>query len=229
MKTNVSPYKSNCGVSLNSYTFGYGSPLPVRGFAPRWVLRLAIRWFPRICTDVWIFSHDGKRVLIGRRGQQPAFDFDWVPGGGLRFGQSILESAARHVFRDIKLQIDISRIAFAGQYMDLHFEDSDMYELWLLEFFPFLATWLESLARRYQSLYQTWLRRLPTHTPVLPHFLILTKEEEKDISSRMHGDELNNMRWVSIEDFCPGNFDAYMVANVQRMAPMVQSLLLARA
>lgn len=62
-------------------------------------------------VDVIVHTRDG-RVLLGYRNDLPLRDMFWVFGGRMKFGESMTETAARVVGRELGLRVDRDRLIF---------------------------------------------------------------------------------------------------------------------
>ena len=69
---------------------------------------------PRICVDLLIPMEISNRILVGKRNHAPFKDMWALPGGRVRFGESIEEAAKRVCETELGTQlIDYQQIAVA--------------------------------------------------------------------------------------------------------------------
>lgn len=62
---------------------------------------------PRLGVAVLV-SVPGPRLLLGRRGKGPNYGKWVIPGGGVKLGQTIVETARREVEEEIGLRINLT-------------------------------------------------------------------------------------------------------------------------
>jgi len=67
------------------------------------------------CVDLLVYNPRTEKILIGTRQQEPHAG-DWVIGGRMGAGQTIAQSAADNMKRELGLDIDASKLQNVGRY-----------------------------------------------------------------------------------------------------------------
>lgn len=88
-----------------------GTYVATKTFLPDEEYGRALDTLVKGCVDVLLRNARGQ-VLLGLRAHEPAKGDWWYVGGRMRCGETIRETARRHVTRDIGIDVDEGRFSF---------------------------------------------------------------------------------------------------------------------
>lgn len=89
-----------------------GTYKPSVSFVPADEYARALDILVKGCVDILLTDESRQRVILGLRKHEPAMGDWWYIGGRMRCGETIEETAVRHVKRDIGVELDPSRFKF---------------------------------------------------------------------------------------------------------------------
>jgi len=93
------------------YHYETGTYTPTNTFLPDEEYGRALDTLVKGCVDILLRNARGD-VLLGLRAHEPAKDDWWYLGGRMQCGETIHETAIRHVKRDIGIELDGDRLTF---------------------------------------------------------------------------------------------------------------------
>ena len=71
-----------------------------------------------LLVGVGVVVRNDDRMLLIKRGKNPGKGLWAVPGGKIRFGETLREAAAREVSEETGLDVEIGGVIWAGEVMD---------------------------------------------------------------------------------------------------------------
>lgn len=102
------------------------SELPVGGVVPLERYRAAMEEFPIVTVDVIFLSPDKKKILLGKRTNQPYAGEFYSFGGRFFKNESFLEAAERIAKQELGLSIPAEKLLFAGVLNEIN--DSSIFD-----------------------------------------------------------------------------------------------------
>jgi len=93
------------------YHYETGTYTPRRTFLPDEEYGRALDTLVKGCVDVMLRDAKGD-ILLGLRAHEPAKDNWWYVGGRMQCGETIHQTAVRHVKRDIGIELEADRLRF---------------------------------------------------------------------------------------------------------------------